>query len=64
MAGQPADGRLGPADAVRAATAVVRGERFSDGTIAEAVESGLLDAVAESLCAWYEGVADGGRDDP
>ncbi|MER8085417.1 DUF6508 domain-containing protein [Streptomyces sp. NPDC058316] len=60
----PADGRLGPADAVRAATAVVRGERFSDGTIAQAAESGLLDAVAESLCAWYERVADGPRDDP
>ncbi|WP_405716709.1 MULTISPECIES: DUF6508 domain-containing protein [unclassified Streptomyces] len=50
----PADGRLSPADAVRAATAVVRGERFCDGTIAEAAKSGLLDAVAESLCVWYE----------
>ncbi|SFY17253.1 DUF6508 domain-containing protein [Streptomyces atratus] len=60
----PADGRLGPADAVRAATAVVRGERFSDGTIAQAARSGLLDAVAESLCAWYEAVADGSQDDP
>ncbi|GGV93592.1 hypothetical protein GCM10015535_56850 [Streptomyces gelaticus] len=60
----PADGRLSPADAVRAATAVVRGERFSDGTIAQAVESGVLDAVAESLCAWYEAVADGPWDDP
>ncbi|MFJ7489993.1 DUF6508 domain-containing protein [Streptomyces sp. NPDC097727] len=60
----PAGGRLGPADAVRAATAVVRGERFSDGTIAQAAGSGLLDAVAESLCAWYEAVADGSRDDP
>ncbi|MFF1648217.1 DUF6508 domain-containing protein [Streptomyces sp. NPDC058240] len=60
----PADGRLSPADAVRAATAVVRGERFSDGTIAQAAGDGLLDAVAESLCAWYEAVADGSRDDP
>ncbi|SCF78776.1 DUF6508 domain-containing protein [Streptomyces sp. Ncost-T10-10d] len=60
----PDGGRLSPADAVRAATAVVRGERFCDGTIAQAVETGLLDAVAESLCAWYEAVADGPRDDP
>ncbi|MFB8035995.1 DUF6508 domain-containing protein [Streptomyces sp. NPDC056004] len=50
----PADGRMGPADAVRAATAVVRGERFCDGTIAEAARNGLLDAVARSLCVWYE----------
>ncbi|MFD8743012.1 DUF6508 domain-containing protein [Streptomyces sp. NPDC059616] len=55
----PADGRLGPADAVRAATAVVRGERFGDGTIAQAAGNGLLDAVAESLCAWYEAVTGG-----
>ncbi|WSQ09208.1 DUF6508 domain-containing protein [Streptomyces sp. NBC_01231] len=46
-------GRLRPADAVRAATTLVRGEHFSDGTIAEAVESGLLDAVAASLRAWF-----------
>ncbi|MEU2672278.1 DUF6508 domain-containing protein [Streptomyces sp. NPDC007164] len=55
----PADGRLGPADAVRAATAVVRGERFCDGTIAQAAGEGLLDAVAESLCVWYEADAGG-----
>ncbi|MFF3396809.1 DUF6508 domain-containing protein [Streptomyces sp. NPDC002669] len=55
----PADGRLGPADAVRAATAVVRGERFCDGTIARAAGDGLLDAVAGSLCAWYEAACDG-----
>ncbi|MFE6663855.1 DUF6508 domain-containing protein [Streptomyces sp. NPDC057697] len=60
----PADGRLAPADAVRAATAVVRGERFCDGTIAEAAGTGLLDAVAESLCAWYRGVDGRSREDP
>ncbi|MFI6933112.1 DUF6508 domain-containing protein [Streptomyces sp. NPDC050287] len=49
----PPDGRLRPADAVRAATTLVRGEHFSDGTIAQAVESGLFDAVAASLRAWY-----------
>ncbi|MGW2180070.1 DUF6508 domain-containing protein [Streptomyces sp. NPDC001732] len=58
----PGDGWLSPADAVRAATAVVRGERFCDGTIARAAGDGLLDAVAESLCAWYEAVADGSHD--
>ncbi|MGW9025535.1 DUF6508 domain-containing protein [Streptomyces sp. NPDC055722] len=49
----PPGGRLHPADAVRAATAVVRGERFCDGTIAEAVKSGLFDAIGESLRIWY-----------
>ncbi|WP_053669046.1 DUF6508 domain-containing protein [Streptomyces sp. NRRL B-1140] len=47
------EGTLRPADAVRAATAVVRGEKFADGTIDRALQSGLLDAVAESLRAWY-----------
>ncbi|MFE3944771.1 DUF6508 domain-containing protein [Streptomyces sp. NPDC059118] len=60
----PAGGRLGPSDAVRAATAVVRGERFCDGTIAQAVGTGLLDAVAESLCAWYAAVDGRSREDP
>ncbi|MFE7466014.1 DUF6508 domain-containing protein [Streptomyces sp. NPDC057499] len=60
----PAGGRLGPADAVRAATAVVRGERFADGTIAQAAGNGLLDAVAESLCAWYAATDNGPRAAP
>ncbi|MFI9610870.1 DUF6508 domain-containing protein [Streptomyces sp. NPDC052023] len=47
------DGRLSAADAVRAATTIVRGERFSDGTIAAAVQDGLLDAVVAALRAWY-----------
>ncbi|MER7405600.1 DUF6508 domain-containing protein [Streptomyces sp. NPDC000070] len=47
------EGRLRPADAVRAATAVVRGEKFCDGTIDNALKSGLLDAVVASLRAWY-----------
>lgn len=49
----PPGGRMHPADAVRAATAVVRGERFCDGTIADAVKSGLFDAIGESLRIWY-----------
>ncbi|HET9380113.1 MAG TPA: DUF6508 domain-containing protein [Streptomyces sp.] len=49
----PAGQTLAPADAVRAATAIVRGERFCDGHIAESVEDGLFDAVAVSLRAWH-----------
>lgn len=49
----PPSGRMDPADAVRAATAIVRGERFCDGMIDDAVRSGLLDAVADSLRAWH-----------
>ncbi|MFI6725510.1 DUF6508 domain-containing protein [Streptomyces atratus] len=60
----PLDGRMSPADAVRAATAVVRGERFSDGTIARAAKDGLIDAVAESLCSWYATEVAGTHDDP
>nr|WP_251019365.1 DUF6508 domain-containing protein [Streptomyces sp. ISL-11] len=48
------DGRLDAADAVRAATAIVRGERFSDGTIANAAANGLLDAVWTALLDWYD----------
>jgi hypothetical protein len=50
----PPDGRMHPADAVRAATFLGVGERICEGTIAEAVESGLFDAVGRSLRAWYE----------
>ncbi|MEU1416033.1 DUF6508 domain-containing protein [Streptomyces sp. NPDC005731] len=49
----PSSGRMRPADAVRASTAIVRGERFCEGTIAEAVKTGLFDAVGESLRLWY-----------
>jgi hypothetical protein len=50
----PPEGQvLDPADAVRAATAIVRGERFCDGHIAESVKKGLFDAVAVSLRAWH-----------
>lgn len=57
----PEDGRLRPADAMRAAAAIVRGERVCDGMIAEAAESGFLDAIADSLRAWY---ADPSADQP
>jgi O-acetyl-ADP-ribose deacetylase (regulator of RNase III) len=49
----PGDGSLSPADAVRLATAIVRGERFGDGTIGRAVEHGTLQAVLTSLSTWY-----------
>lgn len=42
-----------PADAIRLATATLRGERFADGTIAQALESGALQAVLASLAAWH-----------
>lgn len=49
----PADGVLSPADAVRLATATVRGERFGEGTIGDAVERGTLQAILTSLSTWY-----------
>ncbi|MEU0838022.1 DUF6508 domain-containing protein [Streptomyces sp. NPDC005962] len=48
------DGRLSPADAVRAAMMLVLGERISEGTIDRGVRSGLLDATVQSLRTWYE----------
>jgi hypothetical protein len=45
------DGTLTPGDAVRTATAVVRGERFCDGTIATAWKSGRLFSVVRALAA-------------
>jgi O-acetyl-ADP-ribose deacetylase (regulator of RNase III) len=50
----PEDGALPPADAVRLATATVRGERFCDGTIGQAVEQGTLQAILTSLSTWYD----------
>lgn len=49
----PDDGALPPADAIRLATATVRGERFCDGTIGHAVEQGTLQAILTSLSSWY-----------
>lgn len=41
------------ADAARLATAVFRGERFGDGTIAHALESGVLTAILARLRHWH-----------
>jgi len=47
LAGAPA------ADAARLVTAILRGERFGDGTIANAVADGRLQAAARRLLAWH-----------
>ncbi|MCD0447128.1 DUF6508 domain-containing protein [Glycomyces sp. A-F 0318] len=43
----------GPATAARAATALLRGERFYDGNLAAALESGVFMAIVERLRRWY-----------
>ncbi len=43
-----------PADAVRLATHLVRGERYGDGTIGSALLDGTLFAVAEALVGWRQ----------
>ncbi|MGI5470653.1 DUF6508 domain-containing protein [Streptomyces sp. CA-132043] len=53
------DGRLSPADAVRAAMALVLGERISEGMIDRALQNGLLDAAVASLRTWYEAAGAG-----
>jgi uncharacterized protein DUF6508 len=45
--------QLSPADAVRLATSLVRGERFCDGVLGDAVDRGALQAAVASLAAWY-----------
>ncbi|MEU7764432.1 DUF6508 domain-containing protein [Nocardia sp. NPDC049190] len=42
------------ADAARVLTAVVRGERFSDGTILAALGDGTLRSALQRLRTWYE----------
>ena len=48
-----AEGKVSTADAVRLATTIIRSERFGDGNIGAAVESGALQAVVAALAAWY-----------
>ena len=48
LAGAPA------ADAVRLVTAILRSERFGDGSIEAALDSGLLTAAARRLLAWHD----------
>ncbi|EST24580.1 DUF6508 domain-containing protein [Streptomyces roseochromogenus] len=45
----PPSGRLRPADAVRAATYLAVGERVNEGSVDEALRSGLFDAMVAAL---------------
>lgn len=57
----PAALRHAPAaDAARLVTAILRGERFGEGTIANAVDDGRLPAAARRLIEWYETQAERG----
>lgn len=50
----PDDGSpLTPADAVRLATTLIRGERFCEGTIGQAADHGTLQAVLTTLTTWH-----------
>ncbi|WP_246264408.1 DUF6508 domain-containing protein [Acrocarpospora pleiomorpha] len=42
------------ADAARLATTFIRAERFSEGTIQEAIQSGALHAILRRLRHWYQ----------
>jgi uncharacterized protein DUF6508 len=48
-----AEGKVSAADAVRLATTIIRSERFGDGNIGAAVDTGVLQAVVAALAAWY-----------
>jgi Family of unknown function (DUF6508) len=48
-----AEGKVNAADAVRLATTIIRSERFGDGNIGAAVNTGVLQAVVAALAAWY-----------
>ncbi|THV41161.1 DUF6508 domain-containing protein [Glycomyces buryatensis] len=43
----------GPAFAARVATVVIRRERFSEGSLQKAMETGVLAAILERLTRWY-----------
>jgi hypothetical protein len=47
------EGKVSAADAVRLATTVIRSERFGDGNVGAAVNTGVLQAVVAALAAWY-----------
>ena len=59
-----ADGKVGPADAVRLATRVVRSERFGYGNIEAAVNAGILQAVIAALVTWRRAQAGNGDSGP
>lgn len=47
------------ADAARLITVVVRGDRFSEGTLKAALDDGTMVRILDRLCAWYEGGSTG-----
>jgi Family of unknown function (DUF6508) len=47
------EGKVSAADAVRLATTIIRSERFGDGNIGAAVDTGVLQAVITALATWY-----------
>lgn len=53
VAAPPQGTDLSPADAVRVATRVIRGERFCEGTIGQASKDGLFQSVLRALATWY-----------
>lgn len=55
VAAPPQGADLSPADAIRVATAVIRGERFCEGTIGQAIKDGLLQSALRSLATWHRG---------
>lgn len=50
----PSVEEMSAGDAVRLATSIVRADRFSEGTIAGALDSGVLPAVLVRLRRWYD----------
>lgn len=42
------------ADAARLATVVIRGDRFSEGTLKAALDDGTMGRIVDRLCAWFE----------
>ena len=53
VAAPPQGTDLTPADAIRMATRVIRGERFGEGAIGQAIEDGLFQSVLRSLATWH-----------
>jgi hypothetical protein len=42
------------ADVVRMVTSIVRGDRFTEGTIAHFIDNGVLLTLLRRLCQWHE----------
>jgi hypothetical protein len=55
------EGKVSAADAVRLATTIIRSERFGDGNIGAAVNTGVLQAVIAALATWCREAGVSGR---